>query len=408
MISPAASATQQSSECRTAEGSRCLTHCGCWTPLQSTCPKFDGAWRNDTFLQGQYLSSVSTSDERRWSAVLERRELNPAFVYAVTSTGIFCRPTCPSRRPNRPQVSFFASSDLAERAGFRACKRCRPTSELDPDLEARQKVEQACRLIEQAGGPVPVETLAAATGWSERHLHRAFRRVLGTTPIAFGRTIRAAKAREALRSAKNISDVIYESGYGSSRAFYEELVPRLGSTPRTYAAGSKNVDLSWAAVETSIGTAVIVASESGLCAVRIGEPEKLLDEIVGEFPHASLTRNQMSLEGVGRAIAALADGESADAALPLDIRTTAFESRVWEAVRRIPVGETRSYSDIASEIGEPQASRAVGSAVGRNPVALVIPCHRVIRSDGSLGGYRWGLEVKEKLLRSELSKRTNS
>lgn len=370
-------------------------------PASRTDSKFAGAWRNDAFLPGRYLSIMAASDELRWSAVLERRDFNPAFVYAVTSTGIFCRPTCPARRPKREQVNFFASPDLAERAGFRACKRCRPTSEFDPDLEVLRKVEQVCRLIEQAGGPVPVKTLASAIGWSTRQLHRAFRRALGTTPIAFGRTIRAAAAREALRSAKNISDVIYDSGYGSARAFYEELVPRLGSTPRTYATGSKNVDLSWATVTTSLGTAVIVASELGLCAVRIGDPEKLLAEIAGEFPYASLTHNQMSLEDVGRAIAALAAGDSVDTAFSLDIKATAFESRVWEALRRIPAGETRSYSEIASEIGEPQASRAVGSAVGRNPVALVIPCHRVVRSDGSLGGYRWGLEVKAKLLRSE-------
>ncbi len=374
------------------------------SPASRTKSKFAGAWRNDTFFSGRYLSIVTALAELRWSAVLERRDLDPAFVYAVTSTGIFCRPTCPARRPNREQVNFFASSDFAERAGFRACKRCRPASELDPDLEVRRKVEQACRLIEQAGGPVPIETLATATGWSDRHLHRAFRRALGTTPVAFGRTIRAAKAREVLRDAKNISDVIYESGYGSSRAFYEELAPRLGSSPRTYAAGSKHVELSWSVVETSIGKVVIVASESGLCAVRIGNPEEILEQITGEFPYASLTRNQTSLEEVGRAIAALAAGESAAVALPLDIKATAFESRVWEAVRRIPVGETRSYSEIASEIGAPQASRAVGSAVGKNPVALVIPCHRVIKSDGSLGGYRWGLAIKEEILRAELSK----
>jgi len=276
-----------------------------------------------------------------------------------------------------------------------------PSPQPRPSIAA-ERVLSACRSMLDAGGPVPLATLAAICHSSPRQLSRSFADVLGVTPHDFGQAVRTGRARELLRSSPSVSEALVAAGFGSVRAFYEAVPQTIGMDPATYRSGASGQTLRWTTILTSIGTIIVVASDRGLAAVRIGSStSQLVDEVADEFPGAELVEDVAGLGLVATAVGRLSQGLDATVDLPLDLTGTAFQARVWEALRRIPAGEVRSYAEVAAAIGSPSAVRAVGSACGRNPVALVIPCHRVVRSDGGLGGYRWGLEVKRALLETE-------
>jgi len=341
-------------------------------------------------------------DRARWAAVTERRqESDGVFVYAVRSTGIFCRPSCPARRALRQNVEFFATVDEARHAGFRACRRCRPEAH-EHGSPADAKVVRACRLLEDAGGSTELAALAGAVGWSPHHFQRVFRRRVGVTPRQYADAVRLDRVKRSLRNGSPVTAAVYDAGYGSSRAFYEKASVRLGMAPSAYGAGGPGSDIRYTLSASSVGLILVAATERGLCAVKIGDDGgALLDALRKEFRRSELRQADEELAGIAATVEALADGHHMQRDLPLDIRGTAFQARVWEALRRIPAGSTRSYTAVAASVGAPTAVRAVANACGANPVALVVPCHRVVRSDGSLGGYRWGIEVKAELLRRE-------
>lgn len=268
---------------------------------------------------------------------------------------------------------------------------------------ATRRVAEACRAMHAYGGPMRVAHLAAITGCSTRQIQRDFAEVLGTTPVDYGRCVRTDAARVALRDAASVTDAIFDAGYGSVRAFYDETARRLGMSPRDYLEGAPAHLLLWSTASSRIGDIIAVASSRGLCRVVIGDARELLPYTLQEFPAATLVRDDDAMVDVMRALTAIADGVDAPE-LPMLVTGTAFQARVWSALRQIPSGETRTYSEVAEAIGEPKAVRAVANACGANPTALAIPCHRVIRTDGSLGGYHWGLEVKVALLEAESSR----
>ena len=340
-------------------------------------------------------------DEQRWSAVLRRdASFDGHFVYAVASTGVVCRPGCASRAPRRENVEFFVALRDAEIAGYRACRRCRPDQDAPRDA-ALDAVITLCRRLED-DTTTDLASFAAEVGYSERHLRRRFSEVTGVTVGAYARTILAQRARESLPTSTAVTDVVYESGFGSNRAFYEHGAPRLGMTPRNYRAGAEGERIALTSLLTSLGVVVVAATARGVCAIRIGEdPAQLEEEVAREFPHATLERDDEGLSHVVALVALVARGRGVATSLPLDLRGTAFQVRVWEELRGVARGTTLTYSELAERVGAPTAVRATGSACGANPVALVVPCHRVVRRDGSLGGYRWGLEVKQALLSAE-------
>ena len=341
---------------------------------------------------------MDTLDDIRWRAVLERDEgSRGVFVYAVASTNVYCRPGCSSRAPLRGNVSFFSTPEEARDAGFRACRRCRPDAAVadEPSLAA---VIALCRRLEEGEGDVDVAGFATQVGYSQRHLRRRFFEVLGVTVAQYARAQRAARARASLAANAPVSDAIYDSGYGSSRAFYQHGATRLGMTPVAFKSGGDGQRISFTSLVTPLGVVLAARTERGVCAVRIGDDERVLEkELADEFPHAHLERDDEGLEDLALVLAAAVRGEPA-APLPLDLAGTAFQMRVWQALSDIACGTTLTYSQVAERIGAPRAVRAVGSACAANPAALLVPCHRVVRRDGSLGGYRWGLEVKSALL----------
>jgi len=346
-------------------------------------------------------------EDELWRLTLARADGGRMFVYAVTSTGIFCRPTCPSRRPLRKNTRFYDSPASAELAGFRSCLRCRPAETVSGSTRASPPpVEAALAALGQAQGPVSARHLAAAAGVSPRQLQRLFVSALGVSPRVYGEALRADAARTALSgSTTTVSDAAFSAGYGSMRGFYDAVGPRLGLAPATYAAGGAGEQLLWTVAEHALGTLLVVVSRRGVVAARIGrrgsDGADALAEVAAELPRATLIRDDVALADVASHIAGLASGADDGQELPLDVRGTAFQAAVWAQLRTIPAGETRSYGQVARSIGRPTAVRAVAGACASNPVALVVPCHRVLRGDGGLGGFRWGLAVKRALLRAE-------
>jgi AraC family transcriptional regulator of adaptative response/methylated-DNA-[protein]-cysteine methyltransferase len=333
------------------------------------------------------------SADQRWRAVLARdRRYDGAFVYAVRSTGIYCRPSCASRRPRRDQVTFFPIPEAAERGGFRACRRCHPAAANGGD-PAIALVRDACRALDEGRKP----------GGDAHRLARAFKRVLGITPRQYADARRVTRFQQELRRRKQVSPALYEAGYGSTSRVYERTHAQLGMTPATYARGGAGVDISFVTVATSLGRLLVAATERGVCRVMLGDTAATLEaDLRREFVAASVHLEKGGkLEGFVDAILSYLDGREPHLDLPLDIRATAFQRRVWQELQRIPFGETRTYTQVAKAIGDPNARRAVARACATNPVALVIPCHRVVREDGALGGYRWGVERKEALLDKE-------
>jgi AraC family transcriptional regulator of adaptative response/methylated-DNA-[protein]-cysteine methyltransferase len=342
----------------------------------------------------------SGPDDTRWLAVASRdASADGTFVFGVRSTGIYCRPSCPARRPGRAQVVFFPRPSAAERAGFRACRRCRP-DDTDAGRSGLRLVEAACRYIEaHADEEIRLATLGAHLECSAHHVHRMFRRLLGITPKAYADACRLDLVRARLRAQEAIAAAVYDAGFGSSSRLYERAPKHLGMTPGAYRSGGRGVPVSYATVDTPLGRLLVAATPRGVCAVKFGRDDAALEAALAlEYPAAERRRDDARL---GAWVAAIVDhlrrGRPATS-LPTDIQATAFQRRVWSALQQIPYGETRSYREIARAIGAPSATRAVARACATNPVALVIPCHRVIRADGHLGGYRWGLERKEKLL----------
>ncbi len=333
------------------------------------------------------------SPTERWHAVLARdRRFDGAFVYAVRSTGIYCRPSCASRRPRRTQVTFFPIPEAAEREGFRACRRCHPADVNGRD-PAVALVREACRAI-AAGARPPGDS---------RRLARAFKRVLGITPRAYAEARRVSRFKQELKRRKHVSPALYEAGYSSTSRVYEHAHEQLGMTPATYARGGSGVGIAYVTLPTSLGSLLVAATERGVCRVALGENVAVLEaELIAEFPAARVVTDKSGkLHGSIAAILAYLDGSEPDLDLPLDIRATAFQRRVWQELQKIPFGRTRTYAEIARRIGQPMAARAVARACATNPTALVIPCHRVVGKSGETGGYRWGVERKRSLLEME-------
>lgn len=339
---------------------------------------------------------------RAWQAIVRRdHAMDGRFVYGVATTGVYCRPSCPARRPRAGNVRFFATADAAERAGFRACLRCDPRG-ISPTASAA-RVERARRYLEaHLDDRVTLDALAHAVGGSPFHLQRMFKRFTGVTPKEYVGARRVARLKSGLRKGATVTTAIYDAGYGSGSRAYEHADARLGMTPTVYRDGGRDVTIRFAVVASPIGRLLVGATERGICSVRIGNDDRSLEAgLRREYPNARIERARTGLEAwIRRIVAALNDG-GASIDVPLDLRATAFQCRVWRALREIPSGRTQSYRQVAAAIGHPTAVRAVARACATNPVALVVPCHRVVRADGDLGGYRWGVDRKRQLLDRE-------
>lgn len=348
-------------------------------------------------------------DDRRWQTVQKRdRSARDLFVYGVTTTGVYCRPGCASRSPLRKNIIFFTCSTEALEAGYRACRRCRPEQSIGTEASLGAVVA-LCREIQEFKGASDVAAFAAEWGYSERHLRRRFAEVLGVSVASYVRSQRADRARQALRTAIPVTQAIYEAGFNSSRAFYEHAATRLGMSPAEYQTGAPGQNILFTSLSTPLGFILAGCTERGVCTVRLGLDESLLlEELRAEFPRAALQRDDDGLRAVAECLAGALRGEHDATWLPVDLAGTAFQMRVWRALRDIPAGMTCTYSQVAANIGAPRAVRAVGSACAANPAALVVPCHRVVRGDGSLGGYRWGADVKEDILAGENYHRTGA
>lgn len=338
-----------------------------------------------------------------WDAVLRRDiTFDGAFVYAVRTTGVYCRPSCAARRPKAENVQFFAGPAEAETAGFRPCRRCRPSGA--PAAEPHVAlVAQICRYLEACDEHVPtLDELASHFGVSPFHLQRVFKRVTGVSPREYASEHRASRFQAALKEGNEVTDAIYDAGFGSSSPAYEMSAGRMGMSPRRYRDGGAHVRIRYALAPCALGWLLVGATERGICAVRLADTDaELVRSLRDEYFAAELTPDRAALSATVDALLRYLDGRQPHLDLPLDVQATAFQRQVWDALRAIPYGATRSYQEVAASIGRPGAVRAVGSACAHNPAALVIPCHRVVRADGALGGYRWGLERKRALLDQE-------
>jgi AraC family transcriptional regulator of adaptative response/methylated-DNA-[protein]-cysteine methyltransferase len=358
--------------------------------------------------RGDFRSLDASGDQAMqeatmWQAVLERdRACDGEFVFAVRTTGVYCRPSCPARRPRRENVCFFERPAQAEAAGFRPCQRCHPDQAAppEPNLALMQAV---CRAImDQSDRPPTLEELGRQFGMSPFHLQRTFKRIVGVTPKQYAAAQRAERLKRHLKEKTSVTEAIYEAGYPSSSSAYAQATSHLGMTPAAYRRGGQATAITFAIAPCPLGYLLVAATPNGLCAVRLGDStEELAAALNGEFPAASVQPDDGRL---GPWVASIQDylaGAQPHFDLPLDVRATAFQHRVWQALQAIPYGSTRSYREVAEAIGQPTAARAVARACATNPVALVVPCHRVVREDGSLSGYRWGIQRKEALLALE-------
>ena len=345
--------------------------------------------------------------EDMWRATEARdASLAGAFIIGVKTTGIYCRPGCPSRIPKRKNVDFYPSPEAARLAGFRACKRCDPdaTTPSDPHVETARRV---CALIEAAlddglEGAPGLSALGAATGVSPHHLQKSFKRVMGVSPQAYVDALRLARLKDRLKAGEDVTGAVYEAGYGASSRVYERAPGELGMTPATYAKGGAGAEMTFTVQPSALGLLMVAATGRGISFIALGDDVSALEaELRAEFPEAAIVRDDAVLGAWTDAVVAHLAGHMPHLDLPLDVRATAFQRRVWEELMRIPAGETRTYSEIAERLGLARGQRAVGRACATNPVSIAIPCHRAIRVDGGLGGYRWGLHRKRKLLDDE-------
>lgn len=345
-----------------------------------------------------------TEADPRWSAVVARdHSADGTFFYSVRTTGVYCRPSCASRLANPKNVAFHATAAAAERAGFRPCKRCRPGA-ASLEQQHAATIAAICRQIEAAVTPPPLDALARRAGLSRYHFHRVFKSLTGVTPRGYAAAHRAGRIRRELKQSRTVTEAIYGAGFSSGGRFYAVSNALLGMTPGDYRAGGAHAEISFAVGQCSLGAVLVAQSAKGICAILLGDdPDALVRDIQDRFPSATLVGDNRGFEETIARIVGLVEMPALGLDLPLDVRGTAFQQRVWQALRDIPPGTTVSYREIAHRIGMPRSVRAVAQACGANPVAVVIPCHRVVRTDGALSGYRWGIERKRALLERERS-----
>lgn len=330
-----------------------------------------------------------------WAAFERRdRSWDGRVIGAVRTTGIYCKPSCPARRPKREHVEFFLDGESARAAGYRSCMRCKP-DEVGREALA---VTKAVKLIEKTEEAISLSELAEAVGYAPHHFQRVFTRALGVSPAGYWRGLRAKRAAEALEESEQVTEAIYEAGYSGPSRFYADAKERLGMTPSAWRDGGRGETIHWTVVDSALGPLLVATTPKGICRLTFDESDSALRR---NFPNATLVKDDGSMAELVEGVLTAIDHPQSAPDLPIDVRGTAFQEAVWRELRKIPLGETRSYSDIACAIGDPKATRAVGTANGSNPVAVLVPCHRVIRSDGTLGGYAGGLDRKRKLLKAE-------
>lgn len=351
----------------------------------------------------QVSGDAPAAQDPRWAAVAARDpRADGSFFYSVKTTGVYCRPSCAARRPNPKNVRFHATAADAQRAGFRACRRCRPDL---PSLESLHSatIAEICRVIEAAPETQSLASLARRAGLSPYHFHRVFKAVTGVTPRGYAAAHRTDRIRRELdKRNKSVTEAIYDAGFNSGGRFYETSARRLGMTPTDYRAGGVHAEIRFAVGECSLGSILVAQSTKGVCAILLGEdPDALVRDLQDRFRRATLVGGDAAFEQVVASVIGLVETPGAGLDLPLDVRGTAFQQRVWQALREIPPGTSATYAEIASRVGVPNGARAVARACGSNPLAVAIPCHRVVRTDGSLSGYRWGIERKQSLLERE-------
>ncbi|HEX6163219.1 MAG TPA: bifunctional DNA-binding transcriptional regulator/O6-methylguanine-DNA methyltransferase Ada [Vicinamibacterales bacterium] len=351
----------------------------------------------------QHQQSEMTGLDLRWKALASRdAAADGTFVYGVTSTGVYCRPSCPSRRPRADRVRFFDTGTEARTAGFRACKRCRPDTVglVQPGIDAVKRA--SAYLAAHADQTVTLDHLARVAAMSPHHLQRRFKKIVGLSPREFQSAVRAGKLRTSLRDGRDVTTAIYEAGYGSPSRVYEAAPTGKGMSLSNYRRGGAGMQITYSTVRSPIGLVLIASTENGVCSVKIGASEAaLIAELNREFPAATIQVDSKARSEWTKAIARHLRGDAPSIDLPIDVRATAFQWKVWRALQRIPYGETRAYAEVAKSIGKPKAVRAVARACATNPVALVVPCHRVVPSAGGIGGYRWGKDRKARLLIAE-------
>lgn len=355
---------------------------------------------NNTAKHAQF--ATATKNDPRWASVVARApEADGKFYYSVKTTGVYCRPSCAARLARPENVQFHATCAEAEQAGFRPCKRCKPDQASLVEQHAA-KIAEACRLIEESAEALSLERLADQVGLSVYHFHRVFKTVTGLTPKKYAAANRAKRMRSTLNRSDTVTEAIYDAGYNSSGRFYETANEVLGMTPSNYRAGGASTEIRFAVGECSLGSILVASTERGVCAILLGDdPDELTRDLQNRFPHANLIGGDATFEQLVAQVVGFVEAPALGLDLPLDIRGTAFQQRVWQALQAIPAGSTASYTDIARQIGSPNAVRAVAQACGANALAVAIPCHRVVRNDGALSGYRWGVERKRALLERE-------
>jgi len=357
---------------------------------------------NSNKLVAARLSDDKGWDHKNWSAVLRRdRGLDGKFVFAVATTGVYCRPSCPARRPRRENVTFFLRPEQAEKAGFRACLRCRPKSiSGNPQSDSAKEI---CRYIEQhLDEPLTLDRLGKVFRQSPFHLQRSFKASIGITPREYADSCRMRLLKRNLQAGDNVTRAMYDAGYGSSSRLYEKTASQLGMTPDKYRRGAIAASIRYTCADSPLGRMLIAATDTGVCSIQFARSDgELIEGLKREFPFAMRKPDDGGLQVWIEALLSKMAGRELNTSLPLDIRATVFQRRVWTYLQSIPFGATRSYGDVAKAIGQPRASRAVARACATNPVAVAIPCHRVVREDGNISGYRWGVERKKALLEME-------
>ena len=350
---------------------------------------------------------TAIADDPRWVRVVARdRSADGEFWYSVVTTGVYCRPSCPSRTANPNNVQLHDTLEAAKATGFRPCKRCNPDG-LSVDAENAGLVARACRLIERSEEMPSLDDLASSVGRSPSHFHRLFKATTGLTPKEYADEYRATRIREGLMKSHSVTEAIYDAGFNSSGRFYEKSNKMLGMTPTQYRAGGANEEIRFAVGECTLGAILVASSKKGIAAILLGnDPDKLVRDLQNRFPKAKLVGADKGYEALVARVVGFVEAPGHNLELPLDIRGTAFQRKVWRALREIPVGKTVSYAELARQIGAPKAVRAVAGACAANNIAVAIPCHRVVRNDGSLSGYAWGVERKRGLLDREKQRTT--